>query len=103
LKYRNYNDRLQNFFERVESGYQDGQPLHIANPPCSGFAIISFATFQTMPLKDLHALLRRKNVVVTGCVYPNLQFDEVGLRSLAPLDSQISIQGKLCVRFNCTG
>ena len=56
-----------------------------------------------MPLKDLHALLRRKNVVVTGCVYPNLQFDEVGLRSLAPLDSQISIQGKLCLRFNCTG
>lgn len=39
-------------------------------------------------------LFRHKNVVVTGCQHPVLQFNEAGLRTLAPLDSQVSIQGK---------
>jgi hypothetical protein len=95
LQYVDYNERVKKFFERVESGYQAGQPMHIADPDRSGFAIVTFAEFQAMTPQELHALFRPgKNVVVTGCPCPNLQFDEEGLRTLAPLDSQVSIIGR---------
>ena len=48
-----------------------------------------------MPPQDVQRLLCHKNVVVTGCRHPNLKFDEAGLRTLAPLDSQVSILGKI--------
>jgi hypothetical protein len=88
---------MKAFFERLESGYQDGLPLHIASPDLSGFKVIPHAIFQNMPAKEVQELLRCRNVVVTGCPVPDLQFDEVGLRTLSPLDSAVSIQGKLCV------
>lgn len=95
LQFVNYNERVKIFFEQVESGYQGGQPMHIADPDRSGFAIVSFAKFQAMTPQEIHGLFRRgKNVVVTGCPCPNLQFDEAGLRTLAPLDSQVSLIGR---------
>jgi hypothetical protein len=88
-----YIDRLKQFFQRVESGYIDGHPLHIADPDRSGFAIITAEKFWEMPPHEVQELIRRKNVVVTGCEHPELKFDEAGLRTLAPLDSQVSILG----------
>jgi hypothetical protein len=85
---------MKQFYNRVESGYVNGRPVHIADPDLSGFAIISNDKFQAMSATDIQLLLRRKNVVVTGCQHPELKFDEAGLRTLAPLDSQISILGK---------
>jgi len=99
FKHGDYNDRLKKFFERVESSYQNGQPLHIADPDSSGFGIISWTTFQNMSTVDLHALNRRKNIVVSSCPGPDVEFNEVGLRALAPLNSWVSIQGKLCYMF----
>lgn len=78
----------------MESGYVNGQPFHIADPDRSGFALLSFQQFQAMSPHGVQDLFRRKNVVVTGCQHPVLQFNEAGLRTLAPLDSQVSIQGK---------
>jgi len=85
---------MKQFYNRVESGYVNGRPVHIADPDLSGFAIISNDKFQAMSATYIQQLLRRKNVVVTGCQHPELKFDEAGLRTLAPLDSQISILGK---------
>ena len=78
----------------MESGYINGQPLHIADPDRSGFAVISNVEFQAMSAQEVLNLFRQKNVVVTGCRHPELKFDEAGLRTLAPLDSQVSIIGK---------
>ena len=94
-----YNERLQRFFGRVEKGYEDGLPLHIANPARSGFKTISYAAFKDMPANDFRSLILDKNVVVTGHPHRRLQFDEAGLRSVTPLDSQISILGKFLVLF----
>ena len=90
---------MQTFFDRVESGYENGQPLHISNPDRSGFAILSFEKFQNMSAQDVQELFRHKNVVVTGCQHPNVQFNEAGLRTLAPLDSQVSIIGKVLICY----
>jgi len=84
---------MKQFFERVESGYENGEPLHIANPDRSGFAIISDEKFRDMSAQAVQELIRHKNVVITGCQYPKLKFDEAGLRTLAPLDSQVSFIG----------
>jgi len=61
-------------------------------------------TFQAMSPQDVQQLLRHKNVVVNRCEYPNLRFDEAGLRTLAPLDSQVSILDKIpvCYRTQLT-
>jgi hypothetical protein len=85
----------------VESGYINGQPLHIADPDQSGFALLSFQQFQAMSPHDVQDLFRRKNVVVSGCQHPDLQFDEAGLRTLAPLDSQVSIIGEALHVWYC--
>ena len=68
--------------------------MHIADPDRSGFAIITAEKFRDMSPKDVQELFCWKNVVVTGCQYPKLEFDEAGLRTLAPLDSQVSFIGK---------
>ncbi len=61
----------------------------------SGFTILPFAKFQAMTPQKIHVLFRcGKNVVITGCMCPNLQFDEEGLQTLTPLDSQVSIIGR---------
>jgi len=83
----------------MESGYQDSQPLHIADPDRSGFGIIPWTTFKNMSTTELYSLHRHKNVVVTGCPGPDVEFNEAGLRTLAPLNSQVSIQGKRCHLF----
>jgi len=98
-QYVDYIHRLKHFFERVESGYENGQPLHITDPDCSGFAIISDAEFRAMSAHDVQELFCCKNVVVTGCKHPNLKFDESELRTLAPLDSQVSIIGKVLMFY----
>jgi len=37
--------------------------------------------------------------MVTGCKHSNLKFDEAGLRTLAPLDSQVSIIDKVLMFY----
>jgi hypothetical protein len=96
LKYQDYNTRLKKFFAGIERGYQDDKPLHIADPDRSGFAIITREEYKKLlSSKSLQELLQRKNVVVTNCGDPGLRFDAAGLRTLSPLDSQVSIQGTL--------
>lgn len=95
LQYSDYSVRLEQFFKRVRSGYQNEQPLHIADPTRSGFKIVPFAIFQSMSVQQLHRLHRDRTVIVTGCPIPDLKFDEAGLRMLAPLGSQVSLQGKI--------
>jgi hypothetical protein len=85
--------QLKTFFDRLEAGHVDGEPLHIANPEKSSFDIISFVEFQGLSTPQIQDRLRHKNVVITGCPHPNINFDEVGLRALSPLSRKISIQG----------
>ena len=85
--------QLKTFFDRLEAGHVDGKPLHIANPEKSSFDIISFVEFQGLSTPQIQGRLRHKNVVITGCPHPNINFDEVGLRALSPLSRKISIQG----------
>ena len=87
------------FFERISTtgSSKDGQPLHIADPSSSGFAIVSADTFHGMSPKELQELLQRKNVIVPGSKVPQLQFNEEGLRTLASLDTPVSLQGKIFV------
>ncbi len=56
-----------------------------------------------MSTTTVHALLRKKVLVVTGSPCPNVNFDEEGLSTLSPLQSCVSIQGQwfiCCSTFN---
>jgi len=44
-------------------------------------------------------LFHHENVMVTGCKHPNLKFDKAGQQTLAPLDSQVSIIGKVLMCY----
>lgn len=81
------------FFDRIEEGYLNEQPLHIADPQSSFFDIISFTDFESLSTTQIQDRLRRKNIVVTGCPGPNLEFDKAGLRTVSSFDRVISIQG----------
>jgi hypothetical protein len=81
------------FFDRIKEGYVDEQPLHIADPQSSVFDIISFTDFETLSTTQIQDRLRSKNIVVTGCPGPTVEFDKAGLRTLSPFDRIISIQG----------
>jgi hypothetical protein len=94
LKYEDYNTRLKKFFASIEREYQDEKPLHIADPDRSCFAIITHEEYEKLSSKGLSQLLACKDVVVTNCGDPGVTFDAAGLRTLSPLDSQVSIQGK---------
>jgi len=98
-QYIDYLNRIKQFFERVKSGYHNGKPLHIADPEHSGFAIVSAENFGEMSAQGVQELIRHKNVVITGCQYPPLKFDEAGLRTLAPLDSQVSLIGMILICY----
>lgn len=69
----------------------NGKPLHTTDPKSSLFDVISFKEFES--LSQIQERLRRKNIVVTGCPGPDVEFNEAGLRTLSPLDRIISIQG----------
>ena len=84
---------MKAFFARMEESHLDGKPLHIADPESSSFEIISHETFQGMSPSAIQGRLRSKNIVVTGCPHPNIEFNKQGLETLTSLDRQISIQG----------
>jgi hypothetical protein len=84
---------MKQLFSHIEASYRDGQPLHIVDPKKSAFDIISFVDFQALAPSQIQERLRFKHIVITGCPHPNLKFDASGLRTLSPLDNQISIQG----------
>ena len=84
---------MKQFFEHVETGHVEGKPLHIADPGLSRIAIITHDEFKAMPVPQLQALLRSKNLVVTGCPHADFDFAE-GLSTLTSLNAQIAIQGE---------
>jgi hypothetical protein len=91
-----FDDRiatLKGFFNRIEAGFVDGKPRHIADPGTSNFYIISFLDFQHMSTFQIQDRLRHTNVVITGCPHPNTKYDQAGLRALTPSNRKISIQG----------
>jgi hypothetical protein len=101
LQFDSYRDGVKEFFSRIEQGYLAGKPPHIADPNSSGFDIISYEAFKALSASDVQKRLRAKNVIVTRCPHPGLKFDKAGLRTLRPLDSQISIQGEFLMNLVC--
>lgn len=84
---------MKQVFDHIETSHIDGKPRHVADPATSAFDIISYVEFQALPQDQVLDRLRIKNILVTGCPHPNLKFNEAGLRTLCPLESEVAIQG----------
>ena len=94
MQYADTIKRLKDLFHHVEEYYEKGKPVHLAAPDQSYFEVIKYSDFKNLSAPAIQDRLRRRNIVVTGCPHPDLQFDAAGFRTLCPLKKLVSIQGK---------
>lgn len=100
FQYNDYNTKIKQFFSRLEAGYIDNKPMHVASKEKSVFAILEYDEFQKMAAVDLHKQMRERVIVVKGFPHdPQIRFDERGLSTLGPLQSQVPIQGEHSAYF----
>ncbi len=83
---------MKEFFNHVEATYCHGKPLHIANPEMSAFDILPYEEFRAMSASQVQEQLHFKHILITGCLHPNMKFDEARLYTLCPLNRLVSIQ-----------
>ncbi|KAF8902948.1 hypothetical protein CPB84DRAFT_1846077 [Gymnopilus junonius] len=89
--FEDYIIRFKQIMERVEQGYVKGCPPHIKTPDLSCIHILSYFIFSKMGTSELDAIMIR-HLLVTGCpLVKDIKFDEDGMRELAPLLTQVSI------------
>lgn len=95
-KFQVYHERFQQFLHRVESIYDRGRPLHIAQPAKSIIKSFSYVEWKALTPVQMQQEQREKNIIVSGWPIKNeISFDEDGLRKVAGTQSrQISINGK---------
>lgn len=95
IKFDVYHERFQQFFDRVESFHDHGQPLHMARPADSIIKSFTYTAWKKLTPVQIQEELGKKNVIVTGWPQKEkISFDKSGLRKVAGTQSrQISING----------
>ncbi|KJA20592.1 hypothetical protein HYPSUDRAFT_142053, partial [Hypholoma sublateritium FD-334 SS-4] len=88
-----YHERFRQFLNRVESLYDHGRPLHIAQPANSIIKSFSYEEWKTLTPVQMQQEQRDKNIIVSGWPFKSdISFDEDGLRKIAGTQSrQISL------------
>ena len=92
-------------FDRIEEGYENGQPLYVGNAHrnSSGresvFRIMTEDAFVEMQQSDVQEILREQHIVITDKRQRKLSFEDA-LLDIAPLNTVTSIQGVLFGLFN---
>lgn len=96
FQYNVYHDRFEQFFNRIEAFYDQGQPLHVTQPAESLIKSFTYGTWKALTPVQMQQELKMKNVIVTGWpLKEKISFDESGLRKVAGTpSSQISINGR---------
>jgi hypothetical protein len=84
---------LEQFSAAVEDGFQDGLPLHIANPEESVFAIMTESEFEEKNVEEIQGIFRQRHIIVKDMRTTQYQFGEEGLYSLTGLTTVVDIQG----------
>ncbi|KAF9033653.1 hypothetical protein BJ165DRAFT_1410374 [Panaeolus papilionaceus] len=79
-------------FQAVEQHYKDGLPLHISNPDESFFRIMACAEYDLLTPLQVQTILQKQCIAIPDFTSQRYQFDETGLRSLAPLGRKTTIQ-----------
>jgi len=82
----------------VATGYKGDQPLWMACPEESVFAIMSKQELERMSDQETQALFRQKHVVIYDQFEPTLAFDENGLKTLGDLFKSVTIHGMWGIR-----
>jgi len=78
----------------VERGYENGLPLHIADPERSVFKVMTEEEYQSSSIKTIQTHLRTKHLIVTNRNKPRYGFDESGLRTLrSNMNDAFTVQG----------
>ena len=78
----------------VERGYENGLPLHIADPKRSVFKIMTEEEYKSSSIKTIQTHLRMKHLIVTNRDKPRYCFDERGLRTLrSNMNDAFTVQG----------
>jgi hypothetical protein len=91
-----YHERFEQFFNRIEAFYDQGQPLHVTRPADSLIKSFTYDAWKALTPVQMQQELKMKNVIVTGWpLKEKIYFDESGLRKVAGTpSSQISINGR---------
>jgi hypothetical protein len=84
---------LEQFSAAVEDGFQDGLPLHIANPEELVFAIMTESEFEEKNVEEIQGIFQQRHIIVKDMRTTRYQFDEEGLYSLTGLTTVVDIQG----------
>jgi len=92
-------DRFQRLFTYVRQFYHQEKPRHLSAPHLSSIQVIGHEQYAAMNPQQIQSLLRQKHILVTGCPTSGISFDIKGLRTLAPLDVPIDIQGLPIIFF----
>lgn len=85
--------KMENVMDEVTRQYQDGLPLHIADPARSAFRILTQAEFDRMSDREVIDGLRKQHFLITGTSDPPLAFDEHGMRTICHLKTVVELQG----------
>jgi len=80
-------------YKRIEATYLNEKPLHLANSQESVIATLTYEEYASMSPLEFKTLLRMKNVVVSNCPVPKINFDEQGLQTLTSMHLSVSLHG----------
>lgn len=69
-------------------------PLHLSNPEQSVFHIIEAERFNALSTMEVQDIFAKKHILVYGLPDREMEFDEIGLQTLAPPNKTFTIQGK---------
>ena len=89
-------ERLERFQHAIKSHYFNGLPRHLSRPSQSIFKVLTEVKYLSLKPLEIQELLRNQCIVVTERTNEALQFNEAGLRTLAPLHKVVDVQGKSC-------
>jgi hypothetical protein len=86
--------KMESLLDTAVGQYEQGLPLHLADPKRSALAVMSEAEFKKMKACDVQDLLRTKHLLISdlGNVQP-LKFDEQGMRTLCLPIHEFQVQG----------
>jgi hypothetical protein len=79
---------------QVEREYDSSQkPKFITDPHNSLIRCMAVEEFDSLSDEQAQELHAKKHILVTGMAEEKFGFDKIGMRTLAPLQRTISIQG----------
>jgi hypothetical protein len=90
IQHQKVGDMVESFVEAMESCYDEGRPCFLGKGKLA-FHTMSSDEFDAMSTREVQILLAKKSIVIYDMLFPKLEYNEKGLRTLGVLDAPIEI------------